>query len=360
MKILHVIPKQKMGGVETAVFSAYENINRNYCDFNIVIIEKNENNIKNTSDGYLRLNSNIINPMGFIKFLRVIYRQDPDIIVCSLWKSVLLGLLAKLVFSFFKKKPRFVMIRHNTQYAHLVDKLINKLGYNYFDEIFFDSCVTKEKCIQQDKIKNDGAIISFLTKKLNPRKYSFNRGDFRFVFIGRLHPVKNIIGSLKFIHFLKDFNANISFDIYGPDEGELKSINDYIKVHKLENNVKYCGVIENKEIESVLSKYNFFIQMSRQEGMAMSVVEALQVGVIPCVTNVGEISSYCIDGTNSFLFDSKRIDNEKYLYERAKHFVNVMTETKVKSMYDASIATFNDVEIYCDDFIKKIAKLKAL
>ena len=160
-----------MGGVETAVFSAYENINRNYCDFNIVIIEKNENNIKNTSDGYLRLNSNIINPMGFIKFLRVIYRQDPDIIVCSLWKSVLLGLLAKLVFSFFKKKPRFVMIRHSTQYAHLVDKLINKLGYNYFDEIFFDSCVTKEKCIQQDKIKNDGAIISFLTKKLNPRKY---------------------------------------------------------------------------------------------------------------------------------------------------------------------------------------------
>ena len=159
---------------------------------------------------------------------------------------------------------------------------------------------------------------------------------------------------------MKDFNANISFDIYGPDEGELKSINDYIKVHKLENNVKYCGVIENKEIESVLSKYNFFIQMSRQEGMAMSVVEALQVGVIPCVTNVGEISSYCIDGTNSFLFDSKRIDNEKYLYERAKHFVNVMTETKVKSMYDASIATFNDVEIYCDDFIKKIAKLKAL
>lgn len=357
MKILHVIPKQKMGGVETAVFSAYENINRVHCDFNIIIIEKNAGVIANANDSFLRLNTSLINPMVFVKFIRVIYREKPDIVVCSLWKSVLLGLFAKLLFIPLKKKPRFVMIRHSTRYAHLVDKIINKLGYNYFDEVFFDSYITKEKCLQQERIRKDGAVISFLTKKLKPKDYSFNSDVFRFVFIGRLHSIKNIISSLKFIRFLKDLNVNVRFDIYGPDEGELKTIKNFMETHRLENNVKYRGSVENKEIELVLSKYDFFLQMSRQEGMAMSVVEALQVGVIPCVTNVGEISSYCNDGTNSFLFDSKQTDNEEYLYERAKYFINIMTQGKVHSMYSASISTFNDVEIYSDDFIKKIVKL---
>lgn len=62
MKILHVIPKQKMGGVETAVFSAYENINRVHCDFNIVIIEKMQV-LWLMQMILLRLNASLINPM---------------------------------------------------------------------------------------------------------------------------------------------------------------------------------------------------------------------------------------------------------------------------------------------------------
>ena len=37
--------------------------------------------------------------------------------------------------------------------------------------------------------------------------------------------------------------------------------------------------------------------------MAISVVEAMQIGLIPVVTGVGEISNYCIDGVNSILID---------------------------------------------------------
>ena len=36
----------------------------------------------------------------------------------------------------------------------------------------------------------------------------------------------------------------------------------------------------------------------------MSVVEAMQLGLVPVVTNVGEISRYCIDNFNSVIYKS--------------------------------------------------------
>jgi glycosyltransferase involved in cell wall biosynthesis len=55
------------------------------------------------------------------------------------------------------------------------------------------------------------------------------------------------------------------------------------------------------EIFGFACEGSFYLQTSLQEGMAMSVVEAMQLGLVPVVTPVGQIATYCRDGENSIL-----------------------------------------------------------
>ncbi len=41
--------------------------------------------------------------------------------------------------------------------------------------------------------------------------------------------------------------------------------------------------------------------------MAISVIEAMQAGLVPIVTPVGEITGYCSDGVNSVFFEKLMI-----------------------------------------------------
>lgn len=42
--------------------------------------------------------------------------------------------------------------------------------------------------------------------------------------------------------------------------------------------------------------------------MAIAVTEAMQLGLVPIVTDVGEIAHYCKDGKNSIYYDNNVLD----------------------------------------------------
>ena len=61
--------------------------------------------------------------------------------------------------------------------------------------------------------------------------------------------------------------------------------------------------LKNIEEISELSKdATFYLQLSRLEGLTMSVIESMQPGLIPIVTNVGEIKNYCMHMENALIF----------------------------------------------------------
>ena len=51
--------------------------------------------------------------------------------------------------------------------------------------------------------------------------------------------------------------------------------------------------MEFKEIEKLADESSFYLQTSKFEGFAMSVVESMMMGLVPVVTPVGEIRRYC-------------------------------------------------------------------
>ena len=68
----------------------------------------------------------------------------------------------------------------------------------------------------------------------------------------------------------------------------------------MKNDVKFLGPKDLDSIIELTEETSFYLQTSKLEGMAMSVIESMQVGLIPLVTNVGEIQYYCFDKKSQF------------------------------------------------------------
>ena len=71
--------------------------------------------------------------------------------------------------------------------------------------------------------------------------------------------------------------------------------------------------MEMNEIYKIAQDCSFFIQLSSYEGMAMSVVESMQLGLVPIITEVGEIENYCQDLKNGIIYEGYNKTFEKVL-----------------------------------------------
>ncbi|MEK0009872.1 glycosyltransferase family 4 protein [Escherichia albertii] len=353
MRILHVIPQIKSGGAEIAAMSAINYMNCQH-DFKLIAIEPSHDNL--FLDNVIYLRSSVYNPLTIFKLLNVIIREKPELVIFSLWKSSFLGLM--LLPYLRLRNIKSLIIIHNARYAHVIDRIITKKAVKSFDEIFFDSESSREFTFPEGSSK--GSVISFILRR-PPRKSFFPSNEkIKFVFVGRVSKVKNINAAIKFVKVFNELNLGkkILFHIYGPDEGDMQNCKDIVKENNLSSVVYFMGKIKSEDVPAVLKKYDFYLQFSKMEGMAMSVVEAMQVGLIPCVTNVGQIEKYAKHLENSIIFDINKLDDVKYLAQMAKIIYSVATDFHHFHKLSSSAAnTFNNTPIYAEDLERNILRI---
>lgn len=89
----------------------------------------------------------------------------------------------------------------------------------------------------------------------------------------------------------------------------------------------------------------FYLQTSDLEGMAMSVLEAMQLGLVPVVTPVGEIASYCRHQENSLLITSDRqaVDDILGLLNNSRMY---------EQLRERAIATWTDKPLYSESVVQ--------
>lgn len=353
MRILHVIPQIKSGGAEIAAMSAIDYMNCQH-DFKLIAIEPSHDEL--FLDNVIQLRSSIYNPLTIFKLLNVIIKEKPDLVIFSLWKSSFLGLM--LLPYLRLRNIKSLIIIHNARYAHVIDRIITKKAVKSFDEIFFDSVSSKEFTFPEGSPK--GSVISFILRR-PPQKYFFPSNEkIKFVFVGRVNKVKNINAAINFVKVFNELNLGkkILFHIYGPDEGDMQICKDTVKENNLSSVVYFMGKIKSEDVPSVLGKYDFYLQFSKVEGMAMSVVEAMQVGLIPCVTNVGQIEKYAKHLENSIVFDINRLDDVTYLSQMAKIIYSVATDSNHFNKLSSNAANaFNNTPIYAEDLERNLLRI---
>lgn len=292
-KVIHLIPRDGIGGVEIAARSMLGASQLN-CDFNLVFIAGTC--CIGDSDRVLpspfRSENN---PFAHLRAVKRIFSMRPDILICSLWRSIPVGLAVKLI----RPRIKVVFFLHFPTMTHLLDRLLSSLMLFFCDAVWADSESTISSRVGYKKglVKR---VISFVTSS-NPTDMKQNQLAPRFVFWGRLHNQKGLDRALNFIRMLIERGCPASYEIWGPNGGELDSLTAQIDSFGLENAITLKGPANQDGLSRIAEENTFYLQLSRNEGIGMSIIEAMQRSLVPIVTPVGEISTYCQQGYNAIV-----------------------------------------------------------
>jgi glycosyltransferase involved in cell wall biosynthesis/SAM-dependent methyltransferase len=324
-KIVHLVPYDGIGGVETAARSMNPLVNSAFA-FEVMFI------FKTVGSGYQRWAT--FSPLAIFGTVKRLIAAKTDVLIVSLWRSAIVGILAKCL----HPKLKLVVFIHNATDVHWLDFIFTRLAIKLAHEVWVDS-----QASLRERVPNLGArkcrVISFVTQRFEPLPARELSADF--IFWGRINAQKGLERALQLVADVVAVRPNSRFWIVGPDGGALHKIQQLRDSLKLTENVFFVGAATLPEIAIHAQKANFYLQTSHFEGMAMSVVEAMQLGLVPVVTPVGEIPSYCTHNVNALIVttDTQTVDDLNALLNDAD---------KYQAMQRDAIATWNDKPLYSE------------
>lgn len=187
-------------------------------------------------------------------------------------------------------------------------------------------------------------MISFVTERFTP-DISRLSAQPSFIFWGRIHPQKGLHRAISLFARICSYRPDARFTLIGPDGGDLYAIQRQILELNISDNVQFRGCLEFPDICREANAASFYLQTSNSEGMAMSVVEAMQLGLVPVVTPVGEIAKYARHGQNSLI-----ISNDDQIVDDIKESLN--NDNLYRALSDGAIKTWLLAPLYKDDFLR--------
>jgi len=125
----------------------------------------------------------------------------------------------------------------------------------------------------------------------------------RIIFCSRLDKRKGVD---KFIKLAEQFKeSGLSFEIYGPDGGELEFVKSEINNKNISNSLKYKGSLPSSEVQSMLQNADLLILPSKDEPFPMVILESLAVGTQVLVMPSCGFASQLRDFESAFVAESE-------------------------------------------------------
>lgn len=178
------------------------------------------------------------------------------------------------------------------------------------------------------------------------------------LYLNHINKAKGIFDVLDFINENKEWlNGTFRFVIAGA--GESQKLEQFIAVNNLYPLIEYKGWVEGKEKESLVQNCDLFILTSYNEGLPMSILEAMvhkktiistNVGGIPRIVKPGENGWLIVPGDKAALVTAfSEIKNNvtlldkygDYSYEIAKNYSPEEVKEKLGRIYEELLADKN-------------------
>lgn len=311
LKLIYILHDIQIGGVEVALLSAIPLLSEVY-ELTIIVLGGIDKKLLNPLNEELRSIFKSFDyplytyPVKVRKIVRYVANLSPDLLVCSLWRASWIGTLVKRRVS----NLRFFLFIHSSRFFHQADAYFSRRAVSVADVILVDSFsalqFVKRVAVRQVPIRR----VSFLTHATpleNPlmHKRLFEDGEIRCLFMGSISKVKNLTFVVSFINDLRKRSFGAKLDLYGRKGDDFVNVERQIKALHLEDSVTYMGEVDPIVRMSVYRQYDFYIQQSEFEGMAMSVAEAMQNGLVCIASPVGEIPAYSRDGESVIFMEYK-------------------------------------------------------
>lgn len=344
--IIHIIPFDGIGGVEVAARSTPDTELPEFRFRKLYLLDDVGATDSAQAAAHTPSRQALDHPRVYWRALRKLLHFRPQLVVASLWRSCAVAVPLKLL----RPSTRLVAFLHLATDVHIADRLLNRLAMWLSTEIWADSQATLDARVPQ-RLRDRTRVISFIVERQAPP--TVRAPAPRFVFWGRLHPQKDLSRALLIFALIHAQRSDAEFLVIGPDGGARAALEQQVAALGLGSSVQFASGMDRAAIFVLARQYSFYLQTSQVEGMAMSVIESMQLGLVPVVTPVGEIGNYCRDGENAVLVseDEAVARQTVALIEDAAAF---------RRMSNSAIETWQTKRLYREDVMAACAELSTI
>lgn len=293
IKILYTIPNFKTAGSQYVLLSLFRNIDRDIFDPYICIERFPEFVPEDVLENQLILfewsgkkSSDVLN------FRSVLRKHKIDILHSWDYKSNYLEALACRVAG-----VKYVYTKKNNAWSRrwrLKSFLSNYIAYDNpeMKERFFGSWLFKHK-------------VSFIPHGVDINVFKplkkISTDTFNVACVGNIGDNKN---QLFIVKALKSLPQNIVLHLYGKEDKEYRQkLDDFIEVNNMKERVLFHGYLDNVNIPQVYRKMDLFVLASYQEGLPVSIIEALACGLPVLSSESGGGARYILLNGGGYVFD---------------------------------------------------------
>lgn len=312
LRVCHFVHAPAIGGVETAVAqlqrATYPRLQ--YAVATLAPARGPQDEVAIARPAYSGVGLN--NPLSALLLIRWALRQQPDIIVASLWRAVITATMLKT----FNRRIVLIVFLHSTKYKNIIDRIATTIGMRAADAVFCDSPATRRALAAHPKIIDKSRVVALSARPVIDRVVSRPRSDrIGLVFWGRIASEKRIDLAIHMAARLADSigHHRLLFTVAGPDAGMQASLQDLAARLGMSQCMRWVGPASWSRLVDCARQSEFFVQLSDFEGQGMSVIEAMRLGLVPVVTPVGQIADYTFDGQNAIHYQTSDITSQKIL-----------------------------------------------
>lgn len=181
----------------------------------------------------------------------------------------------------------------------LADKIIalsDTWGEFIINELLYDS-----KSSEEENNYQISKVIVIYNAVSVPLKYEKKYNNQNILFLGKLGERKGTYDLLEAMKVIIPRFPNVRLYLGG--DGDVKEVESIIRENGWEKNIKYIGWVRDKEKRKILRHCSIFTLPSYNEGMPMSVLEAMSYGCSVISTYVGGIPHIITDSRNGYLIN---------------------------------------------------------
>ena len=302
IRVAHLIHTTGIGGVEAAA----DRIARDIRSIDYRLLAFREDSPAAVKADCVGTGVNSLRSV--LTVLRDLDCYKPDVLVTSLWRSVLVGLANRVL----PPRTPWAIYLHSTRYTTAADRVAHFVGMRLADRILCDSQAALDALVPESRrtiaevVSPDSALLH-LARNVGKNAAAAAAGaggadnstdKVRLVYWGRAVSQKRLDRSVQFLRALNSFAPDrFSLEIISPHTELLDVV--LTDAADLRLDVRWLGPGSAREILEQTAGAQFFLQLSAFEGLGMAVREAMALGIVPIVNPVGAIRGYSADGINA-------------------------------------------------------------